>query len=173
MSKLVPFVITLLLALGASSLPLRAQAPPNPLPPGDGADIIAVTCSQCHGLNAITQLRMDGKAWRHQIYDMIERGAQVRPDQVDTMVNYLQTHFGPGVPFPGPPPAPVALPPGNGADIVQSRCSLCHGVDRVVTVKRTPAQWTAILNRMVYYGAPVTAEQQKTVLDYLEKNYGD
>lgn len=173
MSKLVPFVITLVLALGASSLPLRAQAPPNPLPPGEGADIIAVTCSQCHGLNALTQLRMDGKAWRHQIYDMIERGAQVRPDQVDTMVNYLQTHFGPGVPFPGPPPAPVALPPGNGADIVQSRCSLCHGVDRVVTVKRTPAQWTSILNRMVYYGAPVTAEQQKTVLDYLEKNYGD
>ncbi|MGA2393451.1 MAG: hypothetical protein ABSH03_08900 [Candidatus Lustribacter sp.] len=173
MSKFAPFVLALVLALGASSLPLRAQAPPNPLPPGDGADIIAVTCSQCHGLNALTQLRMSGPAWRHQIYDMIERGAQVRPDQVDTMVNYLQTHLGPGIPFPGPSPAPVTLAPGNGADVVQTRCSLCHGVDRVVTVKRTPAQWTAILNRMVYYGAPITADQQKAVFDYLSKNYGN
>ena len=104
---------------------------------------------------------------------MIERGAMVRPDQVDTMVNYLQTHLGPGIPFPGPSPAPVTLAPGAAADIVQTRCSLCHGVDRVVTVKRTPAQWTAILNRMVYYGAPITADQQKTVFDYLSKNYGD
>jgi len=173
MSKLAPFVLVLLLALGASALPLRAQAPPNPLPPGPGADIIAVTCTQCHGLVAITQLRMSGPAWRRQIYDMIERGAQVNPDQLDTMVTYLQTHFGPGIPFPGPSPAPVDLPPGNGADIVQSRCSLCHGVDRVVAVKRTPAQWTSILNRMVYYGAPITADQQKAVFDYLNKNYGD
>ena len=37
------FVFALLLARSASSsLPLRAQATPNPLPPGDGADIVAV-----------------------------------------------------------------------------------------------------------------------------------
>ena len=36
-----------------------------------------------------------------------------------------------------------------------------------------PAQWTAILNRMVYYGAPITADQQKAVLAYLSKNYSN
>ena len=162
-----------MLALGASSLPLRAQAPPSPLPPGDGADIVAVTCSQCHGLNALTQLRMTGPAWRHQIYDMIERGAQVSPSEIDVMVNYLGTHLGPGIPYPGPSPAHVNLPSGSGADIVASKCSLCHGVDRVVTVKRTPAQWTSIVNRMVYLGAPLKPDEAKTVLSYLNANFGN
>jgi mono/diheme cytochrome c family protein len=167
------FVFTLAVALGAATLPLRAQQDNNPLPPGDGRDIVAVACSQCHSLTALTQLRETAPAWRHQIYDMIERGAQVSPSEIDVMVNYLATHLGPGIPFPGPSPAHVDLPSGAGADIVQSRCSLCHGVDRVVATKRTPAQWTGIVNRMVYLGAPVTPEQVKTVLNYLNTNYGD
>jgi len=173
MSKFAPFVFALAVALGASILPSTAQAPPNPLPPGDGADIVAVACSQCHSLTALTQLRMNGPAWRHQIYDMIERGAQVRPDQLDTMVNYLQTHLGVGVPYPGVTPAPVTLASGPGSDIVQSRCGLCHGLDRAVMTKRSAAQWPALINRMVYYGAPITPDQQKTVLAYLTKNYSN
>ncbi len=167
------FLFALVAALGAAALPLRAQQDNNPLPPGDGRDIVAVTCSQCHGLNALTQLRQGAKAWRHQIYDMIERGAQVSPSEIDVMVNYLTTHLGPGIPYPGPSPAHVDLPAGTGADIVQSRCSLCHGVDRVVATKRTRAQWTSIVNRMVYLGAPLSAGQQKTVLDYLSTNYSN
>jgi mono/diheme cytochrome c family protein len=167
------FLLTLVAALGAASLPLRAQQDNNPLPPGDGRDIVAVTCSQCHSLTALTQLREGAKAWRHQIYDMIERGAQVSPSEIDVMVNYLSTHLGPGIPYPGPSPAHIDLPAGAGADIVQSRCSLCHGVDRVVATKRTRAQWTSIVNRMVYLGAPLNPDQQKTVLDYLNTNYGN
>jgi len=48
-----------------------------------------------------------------------------------------------------------------------------NGVDRVVATKRTHAQWTGIVNRMVYLGAPITPDQMKTVLDYLNTNYGD
>ncbi len=165
------FAFALTLALGAASLPLRAQQD-NGLPPGDGRDVVAATCSQCHGLNAITQLREGRAAWRHQIYDMMERGAQVTPAEIDVMVNYLATHFGPGIPFPGPTPAHIALPPGNGETIVDTRCSLCHGVDRAIAVKRTRVQWTNIVNRMIYLGAPLTAEQTKTVLDYLNTNFG-
>jgi mono/diheme cytochrome c family protein len=167
------FVMTLLLALGAASMPLRAQQDNNPLPPGDGRDLVAATCSQCHSLNALAQLREGRAAWRHQIYDMIERGAQVSPSEIDVMVDYLGTHLGPGIPYPGPSPIHVNLPSGTGADIVAAKCSLCHGVDRVVTVKRTPAQWTSIVNRMVYLGAPLKPDEAKTVLTYLEANYGN
>jgi mono/diheme cytochrome c family protein len=165
------FVFALVLALGAAAVPLRAQQD-NGLPPGDGHDIVAATCSQCHSLNAITQLREGPAAWRHQVYDMVERGAQVSPSEIDVVVNYLATHFGPGIPFPGPTPAHIALPSGNGEAIVDARCSLCHGIDRVVTVKRTRVQWTNIVNRMVYLGAPLTPDQTKTVLDYLSANFG-
>lgn len=166
------FTAALAIALGAASLPLRAQQDTNPLPPGEGRDIVAQTCSQCHSLTALTQLREGRAAWRHQIYDMIERGAQVSPAEIDVMVDYLGTHLGPGIPFPGPTPAHVDLPSGAGEDIVQSRCSLCHGVDRVVSVKRTRVQWTGIVNRMLYLGAPLTPVQTKTVLDYLSANFG-
>jgi len=166
------FIFVLAAAISAASVPLRAQQAPSPLPPGDGADIVAVTCSQCHGLNAITQLREGATAWRHQVYDMIERGAQVAPSEIDVVVNYLATHFGPGIPFPGATPANVTLAPGDGSNIVAEKCSLCHGVDRVVATKRTRAQWTSIVNRMVYLGAPITPDQQKTVLQYLGTNFG-
>jgi mono/diheme cytochrome c family protein len=165
------FVFALMLALAAAAGPLRAQQD-NGLPPGEGRDIVAATCSQCHSLNALTQLREGPAAWRHQVYDMIERGAQVSPSEIDVVVNYLATHFGPGIPFPGPSPAHIALPDGNGEPIVESRCSLCHGVDRVVATKRTRVQWTSIVNRMLYLGAPLTPDQARTVLDYLSTNFG-
>ena len=41
-----------------------------------------------------------------------------------------------------------------------------------MTVKRTRVQWTNIVNRMVYLGAPLTPDQTKTVLDYLSANFG-
>jgi sulfite dehydrogenase (cytochrome) subunit B len=166
------FVFLLAAVIATAAVPLRAQQDTNPLPAGDGRDIVAATCSQCHSLTAITQLREGRNAWRHQIYDMIERGAQVAPGEIDTMVNYLATHFGPGIPFPGPTPAHIALPSGPGQEIVDARCSLCHGIDRVVATKRTRAQWTSIVNRMVYLGAPLTPDQAKTVLQYLGTNFG-
>jgi mono/diheme cytochrome c family protein len=166
------FVFVLIAAVSAASVPSRAQQDTNPLPPGEGRDIVAVTCSQCHSLNAITQLREGPAAWRHQIYDMVERGAQITPAEVEVAVNYLATHFGPGIPFPGPTPAHIALPAGPGADIVDARCSLCHGVDRVVAAKRSRAGWTSVVNRMLYLGAPLTPDQAKTVLQYLNTNFG-
>ena len=171
MRNLAFFAMMLAGAIAAASLPLRAQQA-NPLPPGPGSDIVAATCSACHGLNAITQLREGRNAWRHQVYDMVERGAQVAPADLDTIVNYLATNFGPGVPFPGPTPARIALPPGAGVEIVDAKCSLCHGVDRVISAKKTRAQWTSIVNRMLYLGAPVTPDQAKTVVQYLTTNYG-
>ena len=125
-----------------------------------------------HCPSTITQLRESKTAWRHQVYDMIERGAMVSPSEIDTIVDYLGAHFGPGVPFPNASPASVHLATGNGSVIVQTRCSLCHSLDRTLAVKRTKAQWSAIVARMVYLGAPITADQTKTVLDYLDANYG-
>jgi mono/diheme cytochrome c family protein len=146
--------------------PARAQQP-TALPEGAGRDVVAAACSQCHGLNAITQLRQGELAWRHQVYDMILRGAQVAPGELDVAVKYLATSFGPGVPFPGPPAAAVALPDGAGKELVEGGCALCHGLDRVVAAKRRKGEWNGIVARMVYLGAPLEQDQAKTVAAYL------
>lgn len=157
----------------AASLPLRAQqaAAPAQLAPGEGADIVAATCSQCHALTAITQLREGKDAWRHEVDNMIEKGAQLSPDNVDVVVNYLATHYGPGSPFPGQG-EPVPLAPGNGSNLVAANCGVCHSVARVTATKRSRTQWTNIVARMQYLGSPITSDQAKAIVDYLSTNYG-
>ena len=166
------FVVALAVAVVTPALPLHAQQNANPLAPGDGRDLVAQTCGACHSLTAITNLREGKTAWRHQVYDMMQRGAQVAPSEIDTIVNYLATNYGPGMPFPGPPPAKVTLAPGAAATLVSTKCAICHGVDRVVATKRPRAQWTALVARMVYLGAPITPDQTKSIVDYLATNYG-
>ena len=143
----------------------------NPFPAGEGRDTIAVACTQCHRAGPIVQLRMGEEGWRRQVYNMVLRGAQIRPDEIDDVVKYLATNFGPGVPVPGPAPTPVKLPDGAGADLVTGACGTCHGVDRVVAVARPGRQWEAIVHRMVAIGAPIDANQAGQIISYLQANY--
>ena len=144
----------------------------SPFPPGAGRDIIAVACTQCHRAGPITQLRMGEAGWRRQVYNMVLRGAQIGPDEIDDVVKYLTTNFGPGVPVPGLAAAPVKLPDGAGADLVAGACGICHGVDRVVAVARPGRQWEAIVHRMAAIGAPIDADQARQIISYLQTNYG-
>ena len=144
----------------------------GPFPAGAGRDTIAVACTQCHRAGPIIQLRMGEAGWRRQVYNMVLRGAQIGPDEIDDAVKYLATNFGPGVPIPGPAPAPVKLHDGAGADLVTGACGTCHGVDRVVAVARPGRQWEAIVHRMVAIGATIDADQARQIISYLETNYG-
>jgi mono/diheme cytochrome c family protein len=144
----------------------------NPFPEGPGREIVAVACTQCHAPNAVTQLRMNEAGWRNQIYDMILRGAQIGPNDIDAATKYLATAFGPGVPFPNQPVVEVKLPDGAGKELVEGGCALCHGVDRVVATNRPKDQWEKIVNRMVFFGAPISGDQVTSIVGYLDKNYG-
>ncbi len=148
----------------------RAQQP-NLLPPGDGRDIVAVACTQCHGPNVFAQLREGANAWRFQVYDMILRGAQVAPDDIDKVVGYLSASFGPGVNVP-PPLHQVTLPDGKGKDLVETHCSVCHGLDRIAMSKRAPGEWNQIIHRMMFLGAPVSGDDAKVITAYLDDKFG-
>ena len=146
-----------------------AQQPPA-LPPGEGHDIVAVACTQCHGPGPFAQLRQGPEAWRSLVHDMVLRGAQVQPSEVNPVVNYLTAHFGPGNNVP-PPMHAVSLPEGQGKDLVAQRCALCHGLDRVAMAKRSPAEWDAILTRMSFLGAPLDGQDRKLIRAYLGANF--
>lgn len=149
-----------------------AQGPAvSPFPDGPGKEIVSVACTQCHGPSVFTQLRMGQNAWRAQIYDMILRGAQIGPNDIDTAAKYMATSFGPGVPFPGQQPVKVDLPDGQGKELVEGGCALCHGLDRVADTKRSKDQWQNIVNRMIFFGAPISADQATTVVAYLSANF--
>jgi mono/diheme cytochrome c family protein len=156
----------------AMAVPAHAQQPAsNLLPPGDGRDIVAVACTQCHGPNVFAQLREGPDAWRFQVYDMILRGAQVQPEDVDKIVGYLSASYGPGINVP-PPLHQVTLPDGQGKDLVEAHCTVCHGLDRIAMAKRAPGEWTQIIHRMIFLGAPVSGEDAKTITAYLDDKFG-
>lgn len=140
------------------------------LPPGEGREIVATACTQCHNTGPFVQLRAGVDAWRVQIYDMILRGAQLRPAEIDIAARYLANNFGPGVNL-TPATAVVALPAGAQRELVEQRCALCHGLDRVVATRRAPAEWQAIVARMAFLGTPMSAEEGRRIGSYLQQNF--
>ena len=149
----------------------QAQAPGggSPFPDGEGRDIVAVACTQCHGPNTFVNLRQNAVAWRHEVWDMIERGAQLTPSELDTVVKYFSTAFGPGANL--PQFAQTSLPDGQGKEVVEGGCALCHGLDRITAAKRSASDWKAIVAKMVFLGAPLSADQAKAATDYLTANF--
>ncbi len=160
------------LLAAVAAAPLKTHGAGTQLPPGSGADIVAVACSQCHGLDVIARQREGERAWRDEVYDMILRGAEVGPSEIHTVVTYLVTQFGPGVPVPGQPQAAVALPEGSGKQFVAGTCTTCHGLDRAVAGRRSKAEWEKTVAKMMYLGGRLSADQARMVTDYLATNFG-
>ena len=160
----------LALVVGGVAAPASAQAP-NPLPAGDGRDLVSVACSQCHYLGTIAKIRDGAAGWRWYVNNMVLRGAQLTPPEIETVVNYLTLNLGPGANL--PPAKPVKLPDGHGKELVETRCALCHDLERVATAKRSRGAWPTIVADMVWRGATATADEAKTISDYLAANFGN
>jgi cytochrome c5 len=143
----------------------------SPLPAGDGRDIVAVACSQCHYLGTIAKIRDGAAGWRIYVNNMVLRGAQLTPAEIDKVVDYLSLNLGPGANL--PPAKPVTLPEGHGKDLVETRCGLCHDLERIATAKCQKGAWPVIVNTMVAWGATATPDETKTMTDYLAANFGN
>jgi cytochrome c5 len=163
------FLVALVLIAAAS--PSRAQQNANPLPAGEGRDLVAITCSQCHYLGTIAKIRDGAAGWRLFVNNMVLRGAQLTGPEIDTVVDYLALNLGPGINL--PPQKRVALPGGSGKELVETRCNLCHDLERVAAPKRHKADWPVIVANMVARGATATPEEAQAISNYLAANFGD
>jgi cytochrome c5 len=63
------------------------------------------------------------------------------------------------------------LPPGSGKELVQTKCTVCHNLDRVIGSHRTRAEWQQLVTAMQDYGADVYDEDEKTVVNYLSRSF--
>ena len=110
------------------------------------------------------------------------------PEEADIVIRYLARNFGPGsnpmqtgtlppdtalgsgsVPEAGDA---VSLPSGDGKDLVESRCRVCHDLGRVVTARRSRAEWERITKNMMGRGPTATPEQIQTMVFYLTAQFG-
>jgi cytochrome c5 len=79
----------------APAAPAAASAAPVVLPDGDGKNIATENCQACHKLTNLTKAHKDLDEWKDTVQTMIDRGANVPPDKVDILVQYLAKNFGP------------------------------------------------------------------------------
>jgi mono/diheme cytochrome c family protein len=163
------FIAVFLAVYATATSPARAQTAPA-LPAGEGRDIVAVACTQCHTLNPLTALRDGPVGWKRHVYNMVIRGAQLSPRDVDTVLQYLNTNFGPGQSL--PPAKPIALAPGAGKELVETRCALCHDLERVTAAKRQKREWPGVVANMFDRFGLSAPDEASAISSYLAANYG-
>ena len=156
----------LALLFGAAT-PLRAQTA-SALPPGEGRDLVATACSQCHTLNVIMAGRDGPVGWKKHVYNMVLRGAQLTPRETETVLQYLVSNFGPGAPATDA----VALPGGPGKELVETRCAVCHNLERVTVVKRQKRDWDTIVANMYQRWGMSAPDEVQAISAYLVAQFG-
>jgi hypothetical protein len=78
-----------------ASVPLLAQPNSEP-PPGPGLELIQRACVNCHDISIITAKRKTRDEWAHILGLMADRGAEVTPDEMQIIEEYLAQNFSDG-----------------------------------------------------------------------------
>ena len=95
---------------------------------------------------------------------------KLTPREADTVIQYLITHFGPGQPLPAG--KPITLPGGAGKELVETRCAVCHDLERVTIVKRQPRDWETIVGNMYERWGVSAPDEVRTITSYLVTQFG-
>ncbi len=101
MRNLVLFCASLALlapAAWAQSDKAKDEGWPDLLPPGDARQSVLESCSSCHNLKVVVLARKNRADWAKAINDMIQRGAQLFPEEIEPIAAYLVKVCGPDVP---------------------------------------------------------------------------
>ncbi len=96
MIRLVAFVVLVGLALvsgSAQTTPPATSA--DTLPDGAGKPIVQKQCVMCHSLSVVTSKRASHTEWTQVVNQMVSRGADLSDDEIDTVIEYLSSHYGP------------------------------------------------------------------------------
>lgn len=68
---------------------------------------------------------------------------------------------------------PTEPPPSDeGLVLLEQRCTTCHSLERATGNGRTRERWAQTVDRMIGYGAELSAEEREVLLDHLAQTYG-
>jgi cytochrome c5 len=100
-----------------------------------------------------------------------EPPAEVQPTALPTEVPQEEPTAPPTeVPQEEPPTEPS--PAGDGAALLEERCTICHGLDRTTSARKTREEWEQTVVRMVGKGAELNEAEQEILIAYLAETYG-
>ena len=96
MIRFVAFVLLVGLALvGGSAQTTPPATSTDTLPDGAGKPVVQKQCVMCHSLSVVTSKRASHTEWEQVVNQMVSRGADLSDDEIDTVIEYLSSHYGP------------------------------------------------------------------------------
>jgi mono/diheme cytochrome c family protein len=161
----------LVAAPAAAQFPGETHGAASVLPEGEGKELFATACSQCHDVTLVTHLREGEPRWREYVREMVVYGAQLSREESEKVIAYLAKNFGPRS-TPLAAAAGSKLPAGAGKELVESRCALCHTLERVTIRGRSRQEWETTLHDMSERGAQLSAAEMQTLATYLAEHFG-
>ncbi|MEP7117791.1 MAG: hypothetical protein ABI880_09420 [Acidobacteriota bacterium] len=146
---------------------LGAQAPLATLPDGPGVEVAQAKCIACHEADLIVSQRLSPTGWDREVAKMERWGAQLTPDERTSLVGYLTRQFGVR-PTASHDPQAVA----SGEAVYKEACRVCHEDDLVQQQRLTAAGWGREVDKMVRWGARVSADEKGPLVAYLASRWG-
>jgi hypothetical protein len=100
-------ILAALLILGAISAAPAQSGREDPaaskLPAGEGRDLVVDLCAgACHSADKFINTRKTAREWHTTVLEMVQHGAQLFPDDVETISKYLSIYFGSDAPARSP-----------------------------------------------------------------------
>lgn len=140
-----------------------------------GREVVGQACVACHTniLRMVQVHKQSPEQWKDIVYSMIGRGAQVMPDEIDAVIVFLSTNAGGN----GEPTSRASAggrgargeqqgPDDEGRAILQRTCQQCHDLATAST-KLSSEEWSAVIAKMMTYGAKLTPADQEKLIAYL------
>jgi len=123
-----------------------------------GEQIQNANCLGCHDLRPIQTQALDKDGWTKVVASMVDKGAEVKADELPVLIDYLVKNHGP-------------LPDGPGKVILLNICTVCHDLGRVRAQGRTREDWDDTLSTMLNEGAMLSEQDYPVLLAYLARNF--
>lgn len=123
-----------------------------------GEIVMNNSCVSCHDMRPIQMQAMDKDGWTNLVQSMIQKGAEIKNEDLSPLVEYLAEQHGP-------------LPNGAGKAILLDVCTRCHDLHRIRETRYTREQWDDLLVHMIGEGAELTDDDFPVLLSYLARNF--
>ena len=142
-----------------------------------GRQVVAQVCAACHTtiVRMVQVHKQTAEQWKDTVYFMISRGAQIMPDEVEPVTAYLAATAGnnpqtitpaSGRGRPGAGGSGQQTREADGGAILQRNCQQCHEL-ATASKKLDSEDWSAVITRMMTYGARLTSADQQKLIGYL------
>ena len=147
--------------------PAQVQTPAAALPQSAGADVATAKCIGCHQADLIVSQRLSPTGWDREVAKMERWGAKLSPEERPVLVGYLTREFGVR-----PKASHDATAVAAGEAVFAGACRVCHDDDLSEQQRLTAAGWGREVDKMVRWGAKVTADEKPALVAYLTSRWG-